>query len=137
MLYTLNSPSDHWICDRLADWLANFEADQDRSEQRSQAGLYQHELRVAGKAQTLEWARSVEIAVQPIPATVGRQACLHFQHRPNRIGLEAYVRHAFTNYDSLLAELRRRRGAEEAYKILRARADDTVRLALKGRDYAA
>ena len=80
---------------------------------------------------------AVEIVVQPIPTNVGRQAYLHFQHRPNRIGLEAYVRHAFTNYDNLLAELRRRRGAEEAYKILRARADDTVRLALKGSDYAA
>lgn len=131
------TPSGHWICDRLADWLADFEADQDHSEQRSRAGLYQHELRVAGKAQTLEWARSVKIAVQPLPANVWRQACQHFRHRPNQVGLEAYVRHGFTNYDSLLAELRRRRGVEEAYAVLRNRIDDAVRQALKGRTCAA
>ena len=137
MFYALTPPFQHWICDRLTDWLAEYEADQDHSEQRAQVGLYQHELRLAGKAQTLAWARAVEIAVQPLPADVWRQAGLHFRHRPNQVGLEAYVRHAFTNYDRLLAELRRRRGAEDAYAVLRTRTDDAVRQALQGRTYAA
>ena len=129
--------SGHWLCDRLVDWLADYEAGQDHSDQRMQSGLYRRELGVAGKAQTLEWARSVEIVVQPIPANVWRQASLYFRHRPSPAGLEAHVRHQFTNYDHLLAELRRRRGAAEAYKVLRVRADEAVRQALKGISHTA
>ncbi len=137
MLYTFTTHSDHWLHDRLIDWLADYEAGQDHSERRAQSGLYRRELGVAGKTQTLEWARSVEIVVQPIPSNVWRQACLHFRHRPNQVGLEAHVRHQFTNYDDLLVELRRRRGAAEAYKVLRARVDEAVDRALRGREHAA
>ena len=123
--------SVHVLHDRLVDWLADYEAGQDYSERRAQSDLYRRELGVAGKAQTLEWARSVEIVVQPIPANVWRQASLYFRHRPTQVGLEAHVRHQFTNYDRLLQELRRRHGAADAYQVLRSRADEAVRRALR------
>jgi hypothetical protein len=87
----------------------------------------------------IEWAESVPITVEHLPDDLRRRADAHYashghERAPGSNGLEAYVRHHWSNYDALLRTLAERfptaarRG--HAYGALRDRVDGAVHDAL-------
>ena len=115
---------------RLNEWLTEYQAEEDRAEARAEAGLARHQASAAGKAHTLAWARSIPITVAPVPANISKLASAHFNGRAGTQAVLAYIRHNLTNYEQLLTELNHRRGADQAYAVLRHRVDAQSQAAL-------
>ena len=84
------------------------------------------------RSEATAWAREVPIVVAPLPADLRARARAHFGHHVEQAGLEAFVRHCFSNYEALLPRLREwppvAFGA--GYAVLRTRVDADVRTAL-------
>lgn len=87
----------------------------------------------------VDWAETVEVTVEHLPDDLRRRAEEHYaanghERPPGGNGLEAYVRHHWSNYDALLATLVKRfPGAPRrglAYGALRDRVDGAVHDAL-------
>jgi hypothetical protein len=56
------------------------------------------------RSEAMAWARDVPIVVTPLPADLRARA--YFGHYVEHAGLEAFVRHCFSNYEALLPRLR-------------------------------
>ncbi len=84
------------------------------------------------RSEAMAWARDVPIVVTPLPADLRARARAHFGHYVEQAGLEAFVRHCFSNYEALLPRLRAWSPAafDAGYAVLRARVDADVRTAL-------
>lgn len=87
----------------------------------------------------IHWAETVAITVDRLPDDVSRRAEAHYathghERPPGSNGLEAYVRHHWSNYDALLTTLATlfpavARGGL-TYSALRDRVDEAVHDAL-------
>jgi hypothetical protein len=87
----------------------------------------------------VDWAEAAPVTVERLPDDLRRRAEAHYaanghERVPGGNGLEAYVRHHWTNYDALLATLEERFPAAArgglAYGALRDRVDEAVHEAL-------
>jgi hypothetical protein len=87
----------------------------------------------------IAWAETVLITVDRLPDDLRRRSAAHYaahghERVPGSNGLEAYVRHHWTNYDALLVTLAERFPAAPreglTYSTLRHRVDEIVHDAL-------
>lgn len=87
----------------------------------------------------VDWAEAVTVVVDRLPDDLRRRADAHYathghERVPGSNGLEAYVRHHWSNYDALLRTLAERFPAAArggvTYGALRERVDDAVHEAL-------
>ena len=84
------------------------------------------------RSEAVAWAREATLVVAPLPADLRARARAHFGHHVEQAGLEAFVRHCFSNYEALLPQLREwpPSAFDAGYAVLRARMDADVRTAL-------
>lgn len=87
----------------------------------------------------VEWAKTVKIAAARLPAEVREEADAYYRHArgfdsaPGDQGVLSYIRHNYTNYETLLMALEKRFPATRhgpAYSELRERADEVAQDAL-------
>jgi hypothetical protein len=91
----------------------------------------------AKRAELQQWAETVSIEVDTLPDDLWTRAELHYAKRVTLYedgfagvglnGVIAYVRHRFTNYESLLRHLEGRAGCAEAYVVIKARVNEAVK----------
>lgn len=75
---------------------------------------------------TIRWASKQQVRVSPIPVNLLLLATEHYGDLPDHVGLVAYVRHHYTNYEYLLSECENCFGREEAYQLLKEKVTRTV-----------
>ena len=110
-------------------------------EKRQRLSDAQKELQRQHREETLQWARTVEITFETLPANLIDAAIQYYatraldrddyDHDPkttNYRGVLAYLRHEKTNYDSLCGQLIAKTGTAAAYQILANRVADACAL---------
>jgi hypothetical protein len=124
-------PASLYSIERVEAWIevntGRVEKARESRTNRSVAAKRAHGKKRAERYEKAKsWVMSVPITLRrPFPDTLLAVA----KSRPGR-GVEAHVRHRFTNYESLLRVLYLHGFCEELYPLLRERIDPEVRAAL-------
>jgi hypothetical protein len=135
-------PASLYRVKRVEAWIdANKErvekAREHRAKRSEAARRVQEEKRSARLREDEQWARTVPITVQPFPPTLldDARGAKRFSGKVDwseEKGLHAHVRHALTNYESLLREMCSRADSDRLYPLLRERVDAAVKAAVIG-----
>ena len=137
---------DLYLRERVGRWIEENEdrveqAKTDRASQKVAAFRQEEKRRAEARQKAVEWSDSVKIeAKTPLPDTLLEDAQKQYKFRGwenplKERALRAYVRHEFTNYDSLIRGLKRCEFGGLMYKRVRNRIDEAVIGALT--DWAA
>jgi hypothetical protein len=127
--YRSGPPSSLYLIARVESWIDAHQAEVDAARARRAA----HSSRMTAQAaerrrQLLAWAETVPVVVEPLPEDIWRQAHYYYasweRWDGGAVGIGgvlAFLRHQYTDYHTLLAQLEGKPGADAAYLIVKRR----------------